>query len=171
MRTFLWPVVSVLMFRANINDFQLQVTVFSLGYIPVSKRQEMVRTWPILPQLPYAKLPSSLLPSVGQESYPSLCRCWGTSTTQMLMTCILTSSAGSRCSGQTNQPGSEMPPSFSQGILCIDQEVVWDNVGEAAEICSWGCPQSMPAAGQCRGSPGGLTKCKASLPVQERCLL
>lgn len=74
----------------------------------------------------------------------------------MLMTCILTSLAGSECPGQTNQPGSEMPPCFSQGILCIDQEVVWDNIWEAAEICSCGCPQHMPAARQCRGSWSGL---------------
>lgn len=52
MGTFLWPVVSVLVFRANTSGSQLLITVFSFGCIPVSKWQGMVRTRHILPQLP-----------------------------------------------------------------------------------------------------------------------
>lgn len=68
------------------------------------------------------------------------------------MTCILTSLAGSECPGQTNQPGSEMPPPFQPGDFmyrsggCMGQHLRG----------SCGCPQHMPAARQCKGSWSGL---------------
>lgn len=43
-----------------------------------------------------------------------------------------------------------------QGILCIDQEVLQDNIWETAELCSWGRPQHMSASQAVQGSPREL---------------
>lgn len=128
----------------------------------------MVRTWHILPQVPSIKLPSSFLPSVGEHLYTSLCRCSGTSTMQMLMTCILTSSTGSGYPGHSSLPGSEMPPNFSQGNLYRSGGCTGKHLRGSRALPLRLSPAHASCPGSARVPKWACRMSKASFPVQER---